>query len=117
MPTGYEPRASTQLVQRILYLLSGLVLTMAGLIRTVSPVVPLRGSNYPTWKLQCQMVVMKVGLWWIVNSTDKAPEAEVDAEVIAKYTACRNSALAHNVLSVDPTLLYLLGNPEDPVAA
>ena len=90
---------------------------MAESIRTVSPVVPLRGSNYPTWKLQCRMVLMKAGLWSIVNGTEKAPEAEADAEVTAKYTARRDSALAHIVLSVDPTLLYLLGDPEDPVAA
>ena len=43
---------------------------------------------------------MKAGLWSIVNGTKKAPEAEADI-----------------VLSVDPTLLYLLLDPEDPVAA
>ena len=62
-------------------------------------------------------VLMKAGLWSIVNGMEKAPEAEVDAEVKAKYTARRDSALAHIVLSVDPTLLYLLGDLEDPVAA
>ena len=30
--------------------------------------------------------------------------------------ALRDSALAHVVLSVDPTLLYMLGDPVDPVA-
>ena len=88
---------------------------MTELIRTVSPVVLLKGSNYPTWKLQCQMVLMKAGLWSIVNGTENAPEAGADSGVIAKYTARRDSALAHIVLSVDSTLLYLLGDPEDPV--
>ena len=63
------------------------------------------------------MVLLKTGLWSIVNGTEKAPEAEVDAEVKAKYTARCHRSLAHIVLSVDPMLLYLLGNPEDPVAA
>ena len=81
---------------------------MAESIRTASPVVPLRGSNYPTWKLR--MVLMKAGLWSIVNGSEKSPEAEADAEVIAKYTARRDSALAYIVLSVDPTRLYLLGD-------
>ena len=84
-------------------------------IRTVSPVVLLKGSNYPTWKLQCRMVLMKAGLWSIVNGTENAPGTDADPDVIAKYTARRDSALAHIVLSVDPTLLYLLGDPEDPV--
>ena len=60
---------------------------------------------------------MKAGLWSIVNGTEKAPVAEADAEVIARYTALRDSALTHIVLSVDPTLLYLLGDPEDSAAA
>ena len=88
---------------------------MAESSRTVSPVVLLKGSNYPTWKLQCWMVLMKAGLWSIVNGTENAPEAEADADVIPKYTARRNSALAHIILSVDPMLLYLLGDPEDQV--
>ena len=82
MPTGYEPRASAYLVQLISYLLSGLVLTMAESIRTVSPVVLLNGSNYPTWKLQCRMMLMKTGLWSIVNGKEKAPEAGADADVM-----------------------------------
>ena len=60
---------------------------------------------------------MKARLWWIVNGMEKVPEAEADAEVKAKYTAHHDSALAHVILSVDPTLLNLLGDPEDPVAA
>ena len=63
------------------------------------------------------MVLMKAGLWSIVNGTEKVPEAEADAEVKAKYTACRDSALAHIVQSVDSTQLYLLGDPDDLVSA
>ena len=37
------------------------------------------------------MVLMKAGLWSIVNDTEKAPEAETDTEVVAKYTAHRDS--------------------------
>ena len=62
------------------------------------------------------MVLMKAGLWSIVSGTETAPDSEADADVRAKFAARRDSALAHIVLSVNPTLLYLLGDPEDPVA-
>ena len=78
-------------------------------------IVPLKGSNYPTWKLQCRMVLLKEGLWSIVNGTEEAPGAE-EVERVAKFNARKDRALALIVLSVDPSLLYLLGDPEDPVA-
>ena len=37
--------------------------------RTVA-IVPLNGSNFPTWKVQCQMALMKD----IVNGRETAPE-------------------------------------------
>ena len=38
-------------------------------MKTVS-IVPLNGTNYPTWKLQCRM---KDGLRGIVNGSENAP--------------------------------------------
>jgi len=35
--------------------------------------VPLNNSNYPAWKVQCQMALMKEGLWGIVNETETPP--------------------------------------------
>ena len=80
--------------------------------RTVT-VVPLKGTNYPTWKIQCRMALMKEGLWRIVSSDEVAPTGS-EAER-AKFAARRDRALATVVLSVDTSLLYLIGNPEDPV--
>ena len=77
-------------------------------------VVPLNGSNYPTWKVQCRMALMKDGLWNIVNGTENAPSAS-DADRRAKFATRRDRALAIIVLSVEPSLLYLVGNPEDPI--
>ena len=46
--------------------------------KTVS-IIPLTGSNYPTWRVQCQMAVMKDSLWGIVNESKMAPdEANVE---------------------------------------
>ena len=33
-------------------------------------VVPLNGSNYATWKVQCKMALIKEGLWKIVEGGD-----------------------------------------------
>ena len=81
--------------------------------RTVA-VVPLKGSNYPTWKVQCRMALVKDGLWSIVNGTEAIPD-EGDADARAKFVTRRDRALALIVLSVEPSLLYLIGDPEDPV--
>lgn len=81
-------------------------------VRTVA-VAPLNGSNYATWKIQCKMALMKEGLWAIVAGTEVAPR-ETDAAAYSKFVGRRDKALAIVVLSVDPTLLYLIGEPTDP---
>ena len=78
-------------------------------------VISLNGANYPTWKIQCQMTLMKDGLWGIVNGTESAP-TDGNADRRAKFEARKNRALAVIVLSLDPALLYLLGDLTDPVA-
>ena len=73
---------------------------MASDLKTVT-VVPLNGLNYSTWKVQCRMALLKDGLWGIVNGTEVAPDETADADKHAKF--------------IEPKLLYLIGNPEDPV--
>ena len=77
-------------------------------------VVPFNGSNYGTWEVQCRMALVKNGLWSIVSGTETA-SAPTEAEKFAKFVSRRDKSLAIIVLSVDPSLLYLLGDPEDPV--
>ena len=86
---------------------------MASDSRTVT-LVPLNGSNYSTWKVQCQMALMKDGLWNIANGTETAPTGG-DADRRAKFAARKDRALATIVLSIEPSLLYLIGDPEDPI--
>ena len=81
--------------------------------RTVA-VVPLNGGNYPTWKVQCRMALLKDGLWGLASGTEHAPDRSASAEQRAKFTVRRDKALATIVLAIEPKLLYLLGNPEDP---
>ena len=76
-----------------------------------SAIVLLTGANYPTWKIQCMMVLMKEGLWGIVNGTETAPEQGADG--YPRLITRRDCALATVVLSVDPSLLF--GDPTEPV--
>ena len=75
--------------------------------------VPLNGKNYSTWKVQCRMAVMRDGLWDIVNNKEKIP-TEGDKDIL-NFLFRKDRALATIVLSVDPSLLYLIGDPDDPV--
>ena len=86
---------------------------MASESKTVT-VIPLNGSNYPTWKVQCRMALMKDGLWSIVSGFERPPNP-AEADKYAKFVARRDRALAIIVLSVQPSLLYLIGDPEDPI--
>ena len=82
-------------------------------LKTVA-IVPLNGTNYPTWKIQCRMALMKDGLWTIVDGSEAAPDASATQEY-GKFIARRDRALAVIVLSVQPSLLYLIGDPDNPV--
>lgn len=77
-------------------------------------IILLNGVNYPTWKIQCRMVLIRDGVWSIVNGSEKVP-ASADTDKLAKFMARSDKALATIVLSVEPSLLYLLGDPVDPV--
>ncbi|KAK4316757.1 hypothetical protein Pmani_012119 [Petrolisthes manimaculis] len=78
-----------------------------------STVVPLDGSNYATWKVQCKMALIKEDVWSLVDGTEPIPDP-TETNKYSKYVLKKNKALAIVVLSVDPKLLYLLGEPEDP---
>ena len=55
--------------------------------------VPLNGSNYPTWKIQSKMALMKDGLWGITSGTETAPPTD-QADRYSKFVAKRDRALA-----------------------
>ena len=83
----------------------------------MSTIVPLKGgTNYATWKVQCTMALKKDGLWTIVSGGEEPPAADADEKVIQRFAERKDKALATVVLSVDPSLLYLIGDPVDPTA-
>jgi hypothetical protein len=59
------------------------------------------------------MALMKDGLWVIVNGTEARPADGGDAQ--GQFDKKRDKALAIIVLSIDPTQLYLIGEPADPI--
>ena len=78
-------------------------------------IVPLNESNYPTWKLQVKMLLIKEGLYGFVSGTEIVPNS-TDVSAMTKYQARKDKALANIVLAVDPKLLYLISDPSDPAA-
>ena len=85
-----------------------------------SNMVPLKETNYATWKVQCRMALMREGLWSIVNKEETMPEIDNNRrreseEARRKFKTRYEKALTTIVLAVSPSLLYLLGDPQDPV--
>ena len=56
---------------------------------------------------------MKDGLWGIVSGSEDIPPT-TEADKYSKFVGRRDRALATIVLSVEPALLYLIGDPEEP---
>ena len=52
-------------------------------------IIPLKGTNYPSWKLQHTMVLVREGLWGIVAGTEKAPDTMTEVDKHAKYMGYR----------------------------
>ena len=61
------------------------------------------------------MALTKEGLWKIVEGTEAGPSNQASAEARTKFASRKDRALAIIVLSVDPSLLCLLGDPQDPI--
>ena len=57
--------------------------------------------------------LIALGLFNIVDSNETVPDDEASANY-KKFCVRRDKALAIIVLSVDPSLLYLLEDPTDP---
>ena len=43
-----------------------------------SSIVPLNGSNFATWKVQCRMALMRDDLWGYVDGTEVVPDRSDD---------------------------------------
>ena len=88
---------------------------MAESLKSAVTVSQLNGSNYGTWKIQCKMALVKDGLWGVVDNTDPAPSVSDSEDKKAKYKSKKDKALVIIVLSIEPSLLYIIDEPDDPV--
>ncbi len=78
-------------------------------------IVPLGGANnYSTWAVQCRMALLKEDLWSVVSTPEPPDPATATAASVVQYQRRQEKALATIVLTINPSLLYLLPNPEDP---
>ena len=59
------------------------------------------------------MLLIRDGLLNIVNKTEIVPYFRTDAILHIKYLSWKDRALATFVLSVEPSFLYLIGDPDD----
>lgn len=76
----------------------------------------LNGTNYPTWKVHAKAILMRENLWRIVDGTETAPAgAAEDSDKYMKFILRKEKAVATIVLSVEAKLLYLIGDPSDPI--
>ena len=75
-------------------------------------VTMLNGENYPTWRLQCKMALVRERLRGIVSNTENCPDEASEAEKLRRYMAKRYRVLANIVLAIDTSLLYLLGDSQ-----
>ena len=78
--------------------------------KSTAVIVPLNGVNYSTWKVQCRMALVREGLWGIVSGTERASAEEGEGR--QKFLTRQDRALA---TIVEPSLLYLIGEPENPI--
>lgn len=78
-----------------------------------SSIVLLNGKNYSTWRIQVKMALMKEGLWTLVTGMETPPD-QSNAAQYEKYALRTHKALATIVLALDTSLLYIVGEEEDP---
>ena len=71
-------------------------------------------SGRLNYAVQFRMALMKDGLWSIVDGSEACQDQATAADKYAKYVGRRDCALAIIILFVDPALLYLIGDPDDP---
>ena len=65
---------------------------MAAGIDVRTSIIPLNDKNYPTWKVQCRMALMRDGVWGIVSKTEESPSAD-EPDVLARFVARKDRAL------------------------
>ena len=56
-------------------------------------IIMLDGTNYPAWKFQARMTLIREGSWGIVTGEEASQNPETEAEPYKKYMERRDKAL------------------------
>uniref|UniRef100_A0A0K2UHD7 DUF4219 domain-containing protein n=1 Tax=Lepeophtheirus salmonis TaxID=72036 RepID=A0A0K2UHD7_LEPSM len=71
-------------------------------------IAPLKGSKYPTWKIQCRMALMKENLWKIVKEEEMEPKitnANLTEHVAIRISKDEALAIIVSAIDTKPTIL------------
>ena len=60
------------------------------------------------------MSLIRDGVWNIINGTEIVPDSRTEMGLHAKYLLCKDHILATIVLTLEPSLLYLVWDPDEP---
>ena len=60
------------------------------------------------------MALIRDDVWNIVNGTEIVTDSRTEMGLHAKYLSRKDRALSTIVLPLEPSLLYLIGDPDDP---
>ena len=75
-------------------------------------IVALNGTNYSTWRVQVKMLLINLNLWSIVTGSERSPTAE--SSRLGEFNLRKGKAVSTIVLTVNPSLYYLIGESTDP---
>jgi len=87
-------------------------------METKTYIIPLNERNYATWKIQVKMNLMKEDLYGFILGTETKPSGsggDGGLAALHRFEKRRDKCLAIIVLAIDPKLLYLVGDPTDPL--
>ena len=60
-------------------------------------IVALNGTNYPTWKVQCRMALIREGLWGIVSEGPSMCKYPLYYIIVTSWLL-HHSSIVHEVL-------------------
>ena len=60
------------------------------------------------------MTLIRDGVWNIANGTEIVPNSRTEMGLQGKYLSRKDCTLATIVLSLELSLLYLIGDPDNP---
>ena len=87
----------------------------SGTVESKFVIDKLTGANYGVWSMKVKMMLMKDGLWGLIDGTDVL-EGPPNQPELSAYSRKVAKAIATIGLSVDDSFLLMIGDKETPKA-